>query len=145
MARCCPCNGEGARCVRCVCVKKNRSCSSCCPKKSGTCRNLKLTLNQPTLNQATSGQSSSSSHLSTCSSLKSTPFDSPSALTDVFVDGSTSVSQNAAPSSGTSSAAASMPISTSTDSVSCLPSLSEIVDFSTVPTLRHIPKGARDS
>ena len=38
-----------------------------------------------------------------------------------------------------------MPISTSTDSMSCLPSLSEIADFSTVPTLRHVPKGARDS
>ena len=80
MAWCCSCNSEGARCVRCVCVKKNCSCSSCCPKKIDTCRNLK-----PTLNQATSGQSSSSLCLSTCLSLKSIPFDSPSALTDVFV------------------------------------------------------------
>ena len=39
MAKCCPCNGQSARCVRCICMKKNRVCLSCCPLKAGRCQN----------------------------------------------------------------------------------------------------------
>ena len=38
MAKCCPCIGQSAR-VRCVCVKKNCVCLSCCPLKAGKCQN----------------------------------------------------------------------------------------------------------
>ena len=39
MARCCPCNGEKARCIRCVYVKENRLYFSCRPGDGGRCRN----------------------------------------------------------------------------------------------------------
>ena len=34
-----PRNSQSARCVRCICVKKNRVCLSCCPLKAGRCQN----------------------------------------------------------------------------------------------------------
>ena len=40
MARCCSCNGIGAKCVRCVCGKNGRSCISCLPSRSGKCQNM---------------------------------------------------------------------------------------------------------
>ena len=40
MARCCPCKGEGARCVRYICVKKKQLCSSCHAISTGKCCNL---------------------------------------------------------------------------------------------------------
>ena len=41
-ARCCPCNGAKAKCIRCVCVKNGLPCISCCPSKLGYCQNVSL-------------------------------------------------------------------------------------------------------
>ena len=37
--KCCSCNGTGARCKFCICVKSNRKCSCCQPMKRGLCAN----------------------------------------------------------------------------------------------------------
>ena len=38
-ARCCPCNGVKAKCVRCVCAKRKKPCISCIPGRSNSCQN----------------------------------------------------------------------------------------------------------
>lgn len=40
VVRCCPCNGNRARCIRCSCVKNNQPCVSCVPKRLGNCHNI---------------------------------------------------------------------------------------------------------
>ena len=37
--KCCTCNGEKARCVRCVCVKNKRPCLNCLPGRANSCHN----------------------------------------------------------------------------------------------------------
>ena len=39
IAKCCPCNGNNARCKSCVCCKLKRACYSCLPMKSSCCAN----------------------------------------------------------------------------------------------------------
>ena len=39
---CCPCNGNRARCVRCVCVQNGRLCSSCHTGHSRSCQNISI-------------------------------------------------------------------------------------------------------
>ena len=38
-SRCCPCNGNRAKCWRCHCWKNGLPCSSCCPGERGACQN----------------------------------------------------------------------------------------------------------
>ena len=38
-ARCCTCNGVSAKCIRCLCVRNERPCVSCLPRRSGNCLN----------------------------------------------------------------------------------------------------------
>ena len=40
--QCCLCNGRKARCVRCVCVRSNKPCSSCRPGRRGICQNTSV-------------------------------------------------------------------------------------------------------
>ena len=39
---CCPCNGNRARCVRCMCVQNGRLCSSCHTGRSRSCQNVSI-------------------------------------------------------------------------------------------------------
>ena len=130
MAKCCPCNGQSARCVRCICVKKNRVCLSCCPLKAGRCQNSMTKTGSCTNLGATVQSSSSCSSASSVRSDNSVDAPSPSLLDSQ--DNHVSLRSPATTQSA-------VIVSTSSE----IPSLSSIVAVS-VFTLRHVPKGVRD-
>ena len=124
-------------------MKKNRLCSSCCPKKSGRCGNLKL-LSNSISNQGAPDQSSSLSpsprhrlvFLLTLTVLWFTVlplFLSPFLRMLLLLHLGPPL----------------LPMFTSnpshTESGPCLPSLSEIFEVSAVTTLRHVPKVTQNS
>ena len=120
--RCCRCNGS-AKCLRCACVRSKKFCWCCLPGDSGNCRNSASVRPhvQPNPSNSQSPQflradSTDHERLATDSTLSGDPNISHSSSSAVFVP---------AP-SGPS-----------------LPSLSFVLGAD-IPTLQHVPKGARD-
>ena len=120
--RCCRCNGS-AKCLRCACVRSQKFCSCCLPGVSGNCcNNVSVRPHvQPIPSNSQSpkflrADSTDHERLATDSTLSGDPNISHSSSSAVFIP---------AP-SGPS-----------------LPSLSFVLGAD-IPTLQHIPKGARD-
>ncbi len=114
--RCCRCNGT-AKCLRCACVRSGAPCSRCLPGNLGFCHNTR-----PHGRSPPSGPSSS----------LTTTAPSPHQAA-----ANSSASSSPAPSPPPSSQPASPPLS-------ALPA-QPTIPKSHVPTLQHVPKGARDS
>lgn len=119
LRRCCRCN-RSAKCLRCACARAEVRCSSCLPGDAGNCHNR-----QP---RSTASSSASSSQ----ATAPNEPSSSPSPV---------STASGAPLQPPASSEPASSP--TTPVSPAALPSLSTI-QGAYVPTLQHVPKGARD-
>ena len=113
---CCRCNGT-AKCVRCICARLRTVCLNCLPDDAGNCHNRQLTHEiSPTTTRP---------HQQSVSQQSDGQRPDSTALLSA-------VSTNLQP-----SLEASLPPSRS------LPSISNIMTAN-IPTLRHVPKGARD-
>ena len=135
LRRCCRCNGT-AKCLRCACVRNGTPCSYCLPGEAGNCHN---TLSSGHLSSTTRPPSASSIQSSASSAQASQPFVPSSAS-------SAQASQSLVP--PPASAAQARQLSRvspppSSPPEAGLPSLSTILQ-SSIPTLQHVPKGARD-
>ena len=150
---CCACNRKGL-CLRCVCVKNGKRCVSCFPSRLGTCSNRESSSSQPKVPAALSQPSAavqhaplpaSSASFSFVSSLRHSP---PRAQNP----GSTnSPDHEVSPSRFPSQ---SDPVSSQGDLVNDVnlpsPRSSAIPDLDSIfrpklPTLQHVPKGARSA
>ena len=69
--KCCGCNGDGARCIRCVCVKQRRPCVSCLPMKIGRCQNTLSCRQNVTRSKVDSAAVLTTLAVTTCGSLDS--------------------------------------------------------------------------
>ena len=130
MAACCRCN-RSALCKRCVCVREGRTCSRCLPSRLGRCQNLASTSADPGPVRAgsvcpLSGSGASPAVSSALLAAAPVPGDGPSA--------SLPASSYPPPSASPGDCS---PIGAP------LPSLDDILR-ARVPTLRHVPKAARD-
>ena len=139
-AHCCPCNGERARFVRCVCVREKHPCVSCHPKRAGNCKNTSPVFDVgpqsgPPFLHAVTCPAPVVSSVPTSSS-----FSSPSTSPDSRLD---SIHQSNLPLFCVPSRDVAVANISPVNSAMLSP-LSSIVNVS-VSTHQHVPKGARDS
>ena len=155
--RCCLCNGLQAKCVRCVCARGGRPCVSCRPSDARKCCNASNRRASPRSPVAVTG---SSRRPSFGPSPLSLPSSVPAAQQGSAADPSVvqrrqqlSGNEPGSPSSppppalpgneGDEQASAPQPPAPQlTDATTPLPSLNSIFQAK-LPTLRHVPKGAR--
>ena len=155
--RCCPCNGFQAKCARCVCARGGRPCVSCRPSDARKCCNASNRRASPRSPAAVTG---SSRRPSSGPSPLSLPSSVPAAQQGSAADPSVvqrrqqlSGNEPGSPSSppppalpgneGDEQASAPQPPAPQlTDPTTPLPSLNSIFQAK-LPTLRHVPKGAR--
>ena len=136
VANCCRCNRSGS-CQGCSCVKASKTCTSCLPFRVGKCRNSSSKSSLP-------GQPLPTASITTTTTQPHniTPTISPSLQFIVTIsscnNSRTQPSLSTIPSPSFRSQLSNQP------SGPVFPSLSSIT-ASTIPTLQHIPKGARDA
>ena len=153
--RCCRCN-RNATCNNCKCAKAGKFCIGCLPKDLGGCINLPtsacpsqqgLPLSHSTassvrfpsrvpIQSSVPFSLSTSTALSSASAALSLPHTS--LLTDASIVNHLPVSANQ------SSFTLSQPVGSLDQPATTLPSLNTITSMK-VPTLQHVPKGARDA
>ena len=146
--RCCSCNGPSALCVRCICARAGRPCTSCRPLRDCRCRNQPSRRSRvPSSSPSSPGLSQSSTNgqgtsLPPVTQASSSPSAGPSSRSaPVRTSESSGILLGPRPySSLPSNKVPDQP--SSMYSAPSLPSILEIVQV-TLPTLQHVPKGVR--
>ena len=142
LRRCCRCNGT-AKCLRCACVRNGTPCSYCLPGEAGNCHN---TLSSGQLSSVTRPPSASSVQSSASSAQASQPFVPSSAssaqASQSLVPPPAPRPPPPAPATQARQLSRVSPPPSSPPEAG-LPSLSTILQ-SSIPTLQHVPKGARN-
>ena len=127
--RCCRCNGT-AKCLRCSCVRGGIPCSSCLPGDSGSCHNQPSS-RPPSVNHVQGRDS-------TIGQFQRPAATSPAISSPPTVCYSSAQASTAVPPSASACPSVSSPVPPP------LPSISAIL-LASIPTLQHVPKGARNS